>query len=142
VRDLLGESEPTWIELLDAALHFLQSRGKTHVLTGEYTGFYVTPGIDSRYEGFCAFLRDRFDTESSLEDMEADLTGGQPNGFQRRAEARASAYGVKVDRYMPSMLPAMRGFVQELGISQWFPPGWEEGYRAERVAGLPAVCRL
>jgi hypothetical protein len=32
------------------------------------------------------------------------------------------------------MLPAMRDFAVALGMDQWFPSGWEEGYEQNRLA--------
>ena len=128
VRNLFGDTESTLSALLDAALGFLRDRGKTRILTGEYTGAYITPGIDSRYEALTAFLRERFDEESTLDDMEAALTAPLPNAYQRDAIRRAEEYGARVEPYAAAMLPAMREFVRALAIDQWFPPGWEKQF--------------
>lgn len=134
IRALFGDADTTLSRLLERALAFLHDRGKRHILTGEYTGGYITPGIDARHASLVAFLRDRFDSSSTLDDMEADLTAELPNDYQRQAQERTGAYGVRVEHYAPSMLPAMRGFVADLAIDQWFPDGWEDGYRRQRQA--------
>jgi len=84
---------------LERGVEFLLRQGKTHILTGEYTGRYITPGIDSRYTELTAFLRERFDAESTVDDMEADLRLPLPNAHQASAGRRAAEYGVRVERY-------------------------------------------
>jgi predicted N-acetyltransferase YhbS len=134
IRDIFADSQSTLDALLTPGLAFLRQQGKTHILTGEYTGRYITPGVDSRYDALSTLLRERFDCESTVDDMEADLRLPLPNEHQRRAEQSAREYGVHFERYEPSMLPAMRGFAAALGIDQWFPPGWEAGYGAQHLA--------
>lgn len=134
IRDIFADSESTLKGLLERGLEFLRQQGKTHILTGEYTGRYITPGIDSRYSELTAFPRGHFDSESTVDDMEADLRLPLPNAHQQSAKRRAAEYGVRIERYDPSMLPAMRGFAVALGMDQWFPPGWEEGYEQDRLA--------
>ena len=134
IRDLFGDSDATLDALLAGGLSYLASRGKTQILTGEYTGSYITPGVDSRYEGLTSFLRARFDHESTLDDMDAELRAPLPNAYQAEAIGRATAHGVRVEPYAAHMLPAMRGFVGALGMEQWFPPGWEAGYEHDRDA--------
>lgn len=134
VRDIFGSSEEVLGSLLDAALAFLKKGGKSHILTGEYTGSYVTPGVDSRYEALVSFLRTRFPEESTLDDMEADLKAPLPNAYQQSAIRRAERYGVRIEPYDSTTLSAMRGFVDALGMGSWFPPGWEQGYEYDRDA--------
>lgn len=134
IRDIFGGSEEVLGGLLNLGLAFLEKRGKSHILTGEYTGSYVTPGVDSRYETVCAFLRSRFPEESTLDDMEADLKAPLPNAYQIDSIRRAEKYGVRIEPYASTMLGAMRGFVDALGQDSWFPPGWEREYEYDRHA--------
>jgi GNAT superfamily N-acetyltransferase len=121
--------------LVQAALDFARARDKETVRVVEYAGGpYLMPGIDVRYADKVAFfLRCGFEQGRELHDMEADLTEFVPSPEQREAEGRVAAAGVCIRPYDPSMLEAMREFVPLIQMPNWFRPGWEEGYRAERT---------
>ena len=123
--------------LLDRAEGYLRGKGKKRIRIVQYTGRYFFPGIDTRYQTLIQFLEGAgFQRASTIDDMDADLTDYTPNPYQRNAIQRAQSYGVQVVDYMPSMLPALRRFVERIQIPQWFSEGWEAYYKHMVVAFL------
>ncbi|MFQ6039318.1 MAG: GNAT family N-acetyltransferase [Candidatus Poribacteria bacterium] len=118
-------------QLLKRALDYLRSKGKRIVRVLLYTGHYFFPGIDIRYETELSFYESQgFQRIATVDDVAVDLTDFQPTEYQQDAQRRMQKIGVKVVDYQPSMLTAMRAFVEKIQIPHWFPEGWEQGFGA------------
>lgn len=116
--------------LLDEAVKYLKSRGKSIIRVITYTGRYFFPGVDKRYEGAIKFFESKgFEEEHVINDVDLDLRNFQVSDYQKNARRRMAEFGVHIEEYDPSMLDKMRTFVEKANMTSWFPKGWEEGYK-------------
>jgi len=112
--------------LLERALRFLRSRGKKMAKVGQYTGSFLFPGIDERYEEELRFYRESgFEEVDTVEDVALDLTAFQVTEYQVQAQRSAKDMGVTIEPYQPKHLEGMRHFVERLDYPEWFPKGWD-----------------
>lgn len=114
--------------LLEAAEAYCVSAGKRELTLTVYTGRYLFPGLDVRYERLRGLLREHgYRDIETIEDVGVDLR-------DLGHEARLAAVRGKADpetellSWEPSLLPAFRKFVAEGKMAEWFPVGWEARY--------------
>jgi len=115
--------------LLERAEGYCRAAGKHEMMVTEYSGPYLYPGMDVRYERLRGILvscgyRDIY----TIEDVAADLRGSR---FQEMLEQTWGQMpsDVTVVTWEPGQLAAMRPFVAEGNMPQWFRAGWESGYQ-------------
>lgn len=114
--------------LLAAAEAYAAEAGKRTMMVTVYTGRYVFPGIDLRYERLRELLAaSRYRDVDTIEDVAVDLRAA---GLARRLEEARQRCGPEVEVLVwePGLLPALRAFVAEGQMPQWFPVGWEVEY--------------
>ena len=117
-------------ELLDEAEKYLKSKGKSNIWVVIYSGNYIFPGVDLRYESGVKFFQDKgFREDHVIDDMDLDLRNFQLLDYHKDARRRAAEFGVRIEKYDPSMLDKMKIFVEKVHMTSWFPEGWEEGYK-------------
>ncbi len=115
--------------LLDLALTFIKSEGKTAVKVGQYTGYFFNPGIDVRYTGERQFYQANGFKEVDLEeDVSIDLTSFTPSSYHIAAQQHTKQMGVVIQPYKIGLLSEMKKFVKRLQIPNFFPPTWEKGF--------------
>ncbi len=118
-------------QLLGRALNYLRSKGKHIVRILQYTGRYFFPGIDTRYETELAFYDAQgFQRVATIDDVAVDLTDFEPTAYQQDAQHRMTAIDARIVDYQPTMLDAMREFVEKIQIRNWFPEGWDKDFGA------------
>jgi GNAT superfamily N-acetyltransferase len=115
--------------LLEAAEAYGRAAGKRHMMVTVYTGPYIFPGIDVRYQRIRDLLgRSGYRDIETIESVGVDLR--QPDLAARLAGVRErTGPEVEVVTWEPSLLPAFREFVAEGKMRQWFPTGWEAHYQ-------------
>lgn len=118
--------------LLQEGINYLRSKGKRCMRVVTYTGRYFFPGVDLRYEPALKFFESEgFTRKQIIDDVYIETIDPNITEFYNRARQKAEKIGVSVVDYEPSMLNAMRIFVQKLNMVWWFPEGWEEWYKSE-----------
>ncbi len=116
--------------LLDEAVNYLKSKGKSRIRVITYSGRCFFPGVGMRYEAALRFFESKgFDRDHVINDVDLDLRSFQISDYQKNARRRMGEFGVHIEEYDPSMLGKMRKFVEKANMTSWFPKGWEEGYR-------------
>lgn len=128
---LSNYSEPLALKqaLLEQALTFLKSEGKTAVKVGHYTGLFFNPGIDVRYTEECQFYRaNGFHQVDFEEDVSINLTSFTPLPYHKATLYRIGQMGVVVQNYQPNILTAMREFVHRIEYPNFFPSEWEQDF--------------
>ncbi|RKY04134.1 hypothetical protein DRP77_04655 [Candidatus Poribacteria bacterium] len=127
-------------ELIEAAEGYIKSKGKRVVKVVLYTGRYLFPGVDLRYERLLRLFEAMgYRRIATIDDLAVDLRSYAPTEYQLEAKRRAERLGVRVEGYRPEMLDAMRRFVEKLNMPHWFPEGWEQRYAEERGNTLVAL---
>jgi mycothiol synthase len=115
--------------LLEAIEVYVREAGKRELTMSVYTGPYVFPGVDLRYEGLRSiFARRGYRDIYTIECVGIDLR--DPVMDRMLADYRAKLpRELSVRTWRPSYLPALRAFVKEGDVPAWFPTGWEAGYK-------------
>lgn len=114
--------------LLTEVEHYAAEADKRYVRVTMYTGPYVYPGLDVRYERLRAILGERrYRDIHTIEDVGVDLRDVQLGERLERARARVGSDSVVLP-WRPELLPMMRRFAEEGNQAQWFPVGWESRY--------------
>lgn len=124
-------SEPLALKhaLLEQALKFIKSEGKTLVKVGHYTGLFFNPGIDVRYEGEQRFYQVHgFNEVDYEEDVSVNLTDFAPLPYHDLIQKRVEQMGVAILDYKPNLLSAMKDFVLQIEYPNFFPAGWENDF--------------
>lgn len=125
--------------LLNNAANYIKSKGKKIIRVITYTGSYFFPGVDLRYEPALQFFENKgFKEDHIIDDVDVEVKDYQITDYQKDAQRRMAAVGVRIEEYDPSMLGAMREFVKKLNMTAWFPMGWEEWFkeRGNKFAAL------
>lgn len=118
--------------LLQEGIDYLRSKGKKCMRVVTYTGRYFFPGVDLRYEPALRFFESEgFIRKQIIDDVYVETSDPQITEFYEKARQKAERIGVSVVDYEPSMLNAMRKFVEKLNMVWWFPQGWEEWYKSK-----------
>lgn len=123
-----GEAAEAATRLLAAAEGYAADAGKRTMMVTVYTGRYVFPGIDVRYQRLRELLgANRYRDVQTIEDVAVDL---RAPGLARRLEEARQRCGPEVEVLVwePGLLPALRSFAAEGKMPQWFPVGWEAEY--------------
>jgi GNAT superfamily N-acetyltransferase len=118
--------------LLAQAEDYCRAAGKRVLMVTEYAGPHLFPGIDIRYQRLREILVSHgYQDAGTIEDVAADPRAPR---FQTMLEQTwaGMASDVTVVTWKPSLLPAMRAFVSEGNMPQWFPVGWEQRYQESR----------
>ncbi len=122
-----SQAEEAANHLLSAAETYCREAGKRELRITQYTGPYIYPGLDVRYERLREMIASRgFRDVLTIEDVGVNL-GPELESELARARARAGR-AVEVVTWRPALMPMMRKFVAEGQQPQWFPVGWEEYY--------------
>lgn len=111
--------------LLSAAERYCAAAGKSELGVTQYTGPYLYPGMDVRYERLRELLEvNGYRDVATIEDVEATLDDAD---IATRLEGARRRVGPEVEMvsWRPELLPAMREFVAEGNMPEWFPRGWE-----------------
>ena len=114
--------------LLAAAEAYCRQAGKQELTVTIYTGPYVFPGVDLRYDRIYRLLvargcRDVQTIESVAVDLRDPAHEARLAAVQRRLGPE-----VEVLTWHPKLLPQMTKFVAEGDMREWFPVGWENRY--------------
>jgi len=114
--------------LLAAAERYSAAAGKAELRVTQYTGPYLYPGLDVRYERLRELLTlNGYRDVATIEDVAVTLD--EADIAARLAQARGRAGGdVEVLEWHPGLLEPMRAFVAEGQMPQWFPVNWETRY--------------
>lgn len=123
----LAQAEEAADRLLDKAEARCREGGKTELCVTQYTGPYIFPGLDVRYERLRELLGSRgFRDVQTIEDVGITLGPELESDLERTRER--AGHEVEVVTWRPDLMPMMRKFVAEGQQPQWFPVGWEEYY--------------
>ena len=96
---------------------------------GVLTGYFF-PGVDLRYKPAIKFFEGKgFKRDYVINDVDVEVKDYQVSDYQKDAMRRMAEAGVHIEEYDPSMLDAMRKFVQKINMHSWFPEGWEEDFK-------------
>jgi|GEM_PF-1279841 len=115
-------------ELLAAVERRCEEAGKTEIRVTEYTGPYLYPGPDVRYERIRGLLeRHGYRDVRTIEDVGVDLRAPWLDARVQSAWARVGE-GLVLETWRPELLPPMRRFVAEGKMPAWFPVGWEKKF--------------
>ena len=126
------EAEAAASQLLAAAETYCGEAGKEELRVTEYTGPYVWPGIDLRYERLRGILAQHgYRDIWTIEDVGVDLRDSRLQARLDRARAGLGP-GHTLLTWQPESMPAMRRFAAEGNQPQWFPVGWESGLSQPR----------
>jgi len=114
--------------LLAAAEGYCAGAGKTEIRVTQYTGPYIHPGVDVRYDWLCEHLAGRgYRDVQTIEDVAVDLEGSEIGERLEKARRRVGS-DIEMISWQPELLSGMRAFVAEGKMPEWFPTGWESRY--------------
>jgi GNAT superfamily N-acetyltransferase len=114
--------------LLGAAESYSAAAGKVELRVTQYTGPYLYPGMDVRYERLRELLTlNGYRDVATIEDVAVALDEADIAARLARARDRVGS-DVEVLQWVPELLEPMRAFVAEGQMPQWFPVDWEAKY--------------
>lgn len=117
-------------DLLNEALEYLKSKDKKIAKIGQYTGKYLSPGIDMRYEEELEFLRKSgFKEIDAEEDVKINLEVFEPSDYQEQTMKRVAEMRVVITPYKTQFLDMMRDFVRRIKYPRWFPERWKSSFQ-------------